>query len=98
MRDQVRSGGEDVAGGAVVAFEADDLRAGKVVVETQDVVDLRAAPAIDRLIVVADAADVFRGRLLPLPACGVATIGARAESVGVRGGLQQLGLRRFPLT
>jgi hypothetical protein len=29
------------------------------VLEAQDVVDLGAAPAVDRLIVVADAADVF---------------------------------------
>ena len=61
MRDQMRGGGEDVAGGAVVALEPDHLGAGKIVVEAQDVVDLGAAPAIDRLVVVADAADVFRG-------------------------------------
>ncbi len=59
VRDQIRGGGEDVAGGAVVALEPDDLCAGKVVLEAQDVVDLGAAPAVDRLIVVADAADVF---------------------------------------
>src|SRR6202034_3759567 len=63
MRDQMRGGGEDVSGGTVVALEANDLGAGKVMLEAQDVVDLRAAPAIDRLIVVADAADVFGGRL-----------------------------------
>ena len=61
MRDQMRGGGEDVAGGAVIALEADDLGAGKIVLEAQDVVDLGAAPAIDRLVVVADAADVFGG-------------------------------------
>ncbi len=59
VRDQVRGGGEDVAGGAVIAFQADNLGAGKIVIETQDVIDLGAAPAIDRLVVVADAADVF---------------------------------------
>ena len=63
MRDQMRGGGEDVAGGAVVALQPDDLGAGKIVLEAQDVVDLRAAPAIDRLVVVADAADVFGRRL-----------------------------------
>src|SRR5207247_2257669 len=68
VRDQMRGGGEDVAGGAVVAFEPDHLGAGKIVLEAQDVVDLRAAPAIDRLVVVADAADVLGGSLLPLPA------------------------------
>ena len=51
-----------MAGGAVIAFEADDFCAGKIVIEAQDVVDLRAAPAIDRLVVVADAADVLEGR------------------------------------
>src|SRR5262249_11307373 len=59
MRDQMRGGGEDVAGGAVIALEPDHLGAGEIVLETQDVVDLGAAPAVDRLIVVADAADVF---------------------------------------
>ena len=57
--DEVRGGGEDVAGGAVVALEPDDLGAGEVVLEAQDVVDLGAAPAVDRLVVVADAADVL---------------------------------------
>ena len=61
IRDQMRGGGEDVAGGAVVALQPDNLGAGKIVLEAQDVVDLRAAPAIDRLVVVADAADVLRG-------------------------------------
>src|SRR4030088_3085608 len=74
MRDQVRRRGQDVAGGTVVAFEPNDLGAWKVVLEAQDVVDLRAAPAIDRLVVVADAADVFGGGLggclFPLSPCG----------------------------
>src|SRR4029077_11708105 len=64
MRDQMRGGGEDMAGGAVIAFEPDHFGAGKIVLEAQDVVDLRAAPAVDRLIVVADAADVF-GPIFP---------------------------------
>ena len=49
-----------MGGRAVVALEPDDLRAGKILLEAQDVVDLGAAPAIDRLVVVADAADVRR--------------------------------------
>ena len=56
--DEVGGGGEDVAGGAVVALQPDHGRAGEVVLEAQDVVDLGAAPAIDRLVVVADAGDV----------------------------------------
>ena len=43
---------------AVVAFEPDHGGAGKILLEAQDVVDLGAAPAVDRLVVVADAADV----------------------------------------
>ena len=57
--DEMRGGGEDRAGRAVVALEPDHLRAGEVVLEAEDVVDLGAAPAIDRLVVVADAADVL---------------------------------------
>jgi hypothetical protein len=56
--DQVAGGTEDMFGGAVVALEPDDLGAGEVLLEAQDVFDFRAAPAIDRLVVVADAADV----------------------------------------
>ena len=62
--DQVRGGGEDVAGRAVIPFQPDHRGAGEIVLEAQDVVDLGAAPAVDRLVVVADAADVFG---FPLP-------------------------------
>src|SRR5690606_3193149 len=60
--DEMRSGRENVGSRAVVAFELDDFRAGKVLFEAQDVVDLSAAPAIDRLVVVAHHADIG-GRL-----------------------------------
>ena len=43
---------------AVVLLEPDLLRAGEVALEAQDVLHLRAAPAVDRLVVVADGADV----------------------------------------
>ncbi len=59
LRDEAGGGREDMAGRAVVALEADDRRARKIVLEAQDVVDLRAPPAIDRLVVVADAAEVL---------------------------------------
>ena len=59
LGDQAGGGGQDMAGGAVVALQADDRRAGEIVLEAQDVVDLRAAPAVDRLVVVADAAQVL---------------------------------------
>ena len=58
--DQTGGGCKDMAGRAIVAFEADDLRAREILVEAQDVVDLGAAPAIDRLVVIAHAADVGR--------------------------------------
>ena len=51
-------GGEDVRGRAVILFEPDDRRAGEILLEAQDVGDLGAAPRIDRLVVVADAAEV----------------------------------------
>ena len=58
LGDEPGRGAEDVRRGAVVAFEPDDRRAREVLLEPEDVVDLGAAPAIDRLVVVADAADV----------------------------------------
>ena len=48
-----------MAGRAVVPLQPDDGRAGKIALEAQDVVHLGAAPAVDRLVVVADAADVL---------------------------------------
>ena len=47
-----------MTGGAVVALEPHHGRTGEIVFEAQDVVDLRPAPAIDRLVVVAHAGDV----------------------------------------
>ena len=51
-----------MAGRAVVVLQPHHLGAGKILLEAQDVVDLGAAPAIDRLVVVADAAQVLRLR------------------------------------
>ena len=59
VRDQARRDGEDMPGRAVIAFEPDDFRARKIGFEAQDVIDLGAAPAIDRLIVVADATEIL---------------------------------------
>src|SRR5262245_13277023 len=58
VADEMRCRRQDVAGGAVVALEPDHLGARKVELEAQNVVDLRPAPAVDRLVVVADAADI----------------------------------------
>ena len=71
MRDQIGRRGQDVAGRAIIALQPDHLGAGKIVLEAQDVIDLGAAPAIDRLIVITDAADVlWRGGVLTLSTCG----------------------------
>ena len=59
MGDQPGGGAEDRGGGAVIRLQPDDFGAGEVVLEAEDVLDLGAAPGIDALIVVADAADVF---------------------------------------
>src|SRR5437867_8828155 len=58
MGNEAGSGGEDVRGRAVVALQANHLSARKVALETEDVPDLGAAPAIDRLVIITDAADV----------------------------------------
>ena len=60
MRDQLRRRGQDVARRAIVALEPNNFRAGKVLFEAENVVDLRSTPAVNRLIIVADAADVLR--------------------------------------
>ena len=76
--DQMRGGGENMSGRAVIALQPDHFGAGKIVLEAQNIVDFGATPAVDRLIVVADAADVF----VSLSPCGR---GCRA-SVSERGG------------
>ena len=49
---------EDVLGRAVVLLERDRVRAGEVVLELEDVADVGAAEAVDRLVRVADREDV----------------------------------------
>src|SRR5207244_11732403 len=56
--DDAGGGGEDLRRRAVVLLQPDDQRAGEIALEFEDVADLGAAPAVDRLIVVADAAQV----------------------------------------
>ena len=63
LGDEPGGGGQDVPRRAVVALEPDHRGAGEILVEAQDVVDLGAAPAVDRLVVVADAADVVAAAL-----------------------------------
>src|SRR5262245_22062443 len=59
VSNEMGCGCQDVTRRAVISLEPDDLSAGKIVLEPQDVVDLSAAPAIDRLVVIADAANVL---------------------------------------
>ena len=59
--DQSRSDGKDVPRRSIVSLEPDHLRAGKILLEAQDVFDVRAAPGVDRLIVVADTAQIAVG-------------------------------------
>ena len=61
MGDEPGGDGEDVAARAVIALEPDHLGARKILLEAQDVVDVGAAPSVDRLIVVADAAKIAVG-------------------------------------
>ena len=49
---------EDVGGGAVVLLELDDGGVGEVLLKVEDVADVRAAPAVDALVVVAHDAEV----------------------------------------
>src|SRR4051794_6969005 len=58
IRDDTAGGGQDFRRRTVVLFEPDDQRAGKIALEFENVADLGAAPAIDRLVVVADAAQI----------------------------------------
>ena len=58
VRDHGDGACEDRLRRAVVALERDDLGRGEVVLEVEDVADLGAAPAVDRLVVVADDAEV----------------------------------------
>ena len=51
-------GAEDGLGAAVVPLQLDDLAAGEVVLEVEDVVQVRPAPAVDRLVGVAGDAEV----------------------------------------
>ena len=60
VSDQLRRSAENVPSRAIVAFETDHGSARKILLEAQDVVDLGTTPAVDRLVVVADAAEVRR--------------------------------------
>ena len=58
VRDDGVRGAEDGVRGAVVLLERDELRAREVALELEDVADVGAAERVDRLVRVADGADV----------------------------------------
>src|SRR5690625_1431485 len=57
-RDEPGSSTQYRRGGTIVAFQPNNLCVGEVLLEAQDVFALRAAPAVDRLVVIAHAADI----------------------------------------
>src|SRR5262249_16004497 len=57
--DEMRRRGKNMAGRAIIALEPNDLGAREVVLEAQNIFYFGAAPSIDRLIVIPDAADVL---------------------------------------
>ena len=54
LRDQRIRRRQDVAGGTIVLLQPEQLHVGEIAPVLLQVLDLRAAPAIDRLIVIAD--------------------------------------------
>ena len=56
--DEARCCTEDCRGRSVIPLEANDTGTGKIFFEFEDVFHFRTAPAIDRLIVVADTTDI----------------------------------------
>ena len=58
VRDHGRRCLQNILRGAVVLFEADDLRLGKILLEFEDVADVGATPGVNRLVFIADGADV----------------------------------------
>src|SRR5258706_10749188 len=56
--DDAGSSVEDVSGRPIVLFELDDPRSREVPLEVEDVVDIRAAEAVNRLVFIADGDDV----------------------------------------
>src|SRR5262249_49255636 len=58
LRDHSARRPENVRGRAVILFEPSDDSAREILFKAQDVADFGAAPTVDRLIVVADAAQI----------------------------------------
>ena len=60
MADNGVGGVQDVLGGAVVLLQPDDTRTPELPFEAEDIGDVRAAEAIDTLVIITHHADVFR--------------------------------------
>ena len=58
MGDDLIGRVQNIGGAAVVLFQLDDLRVREVLLEIQNIADVRAAPAVDALVVVAHHAQV----------------------------------------
>ena len=57
--NNVRGGGQNMRGRAVVLLQPHDVGAGEILFKPQDIAHLGPAPAIDRLVIVTDATDVL---------------------------------------
>ena len=58
MGDDLIGSVEDVGGAAVVLLQLDDHSVRIVLLKIENVADIRAAPAVDALVVIADNADI----------------------------------------
>ena len=59
VRDHARSSVENGLRRAVIIFQSDDLRSGEIFDESLHVPSARSAPAVDRLVLVSDDADIL---------------------------------------
>ena len=62
VADHGVGGGQDGLGRAIVLLELEDAGLGKVALEVEDVADVGAAPSVDRLVLVADYAEIRAAR------------------------------------
>ena len=58
---------QNMSRAAVISFQPNYFRAGKIMIEPQNIIDLGASPSVNRLIVIAHTADVF----LQARCCGI---------------------------
>ena len=66
--DHCRSSRQNMRGGSVILFQTHHMCAGKIRLEPQDIAHFGPAPAIDRLVIIAHAADIaMRLRKQPQP-------------------------------